>query len=237
MLRPWRRFFFNRRPFDQPRRAARAGSCTLKHTLNMPRNCALTGDRNWSPGTETAGGGQSGVRLAASYPGHKCGGLTSVYACTVCLRVRAHRAPERRQHLTPARDLPCVCDPPGAREQERERVPTKRSRGANAATTPCARASNRPKHNHSKIATDLFKVWFYANLRHPFPSDEVKAEFADRTGDRQAYRQQTPPRANARVADVFLQSVKGAPCCRCACSGLPHRLLYTFLHADMIKQG
>ena len=103
-------------------------------------------------------------------------------------------------------------------------MPTKRSRGANAATTPCARASNRPKHNHSKIATDLFKVWFYANLRHPFPSDEVKAEFADRTGDRQAYRQQTPPRANARVADVFLQSVKGAPCCRCACSGLPHRL-------------
>ena len=116
-------------------------------------------------------------------------------------------------------------------------MPTKRSKGAKTAATGYARASNRPKHNHSKIATDLFKVWFYANLRHPFPSDEVKAEFADRTGDRQAYRQQTPPTANARVADVFLQSVKGAPCCRCACSGLPHRLLYTFLHADMINQG
>ena len=103
-------------------------------------------------------------------------------------------------------------------------MPTKRSKGAKAETTPYARASNRPKHNHSKIATDLFKEWFYANLRHPFPSDEVKAEFADRTGERQASREQTPPRANARVADVFWQSVKSAPCCHCACSGLPHRL-------------
>lgn len=42
---------------------------------------------------------------------------------------------------------------------------------------------NRPKHNHSKIATDIFKEWFYSNLDHPFPSDEVKADFADRTGD------------------------------------------------------
>lgn len=41
---------------------------------------------------------------------------------------------------------------------------------------------NRPEHNHSKIATDIFKEWFYANLDHPFPSDEVKADFADRTG-------------------------------------------------------
>jgi len=44
------------------------------------------------------------------------------------------------------------------------------------------KASHRPKHNHSKIATDLFKEWFYANMQHPFPNDEVKAEFADRTG-------------------------------------------------------
>jgi len=43
-------------------------------------------------------------------------------------------------------------------------------------------SNNRPKHNHSKIATDIFKEWFYAHMRHPFPSDEVKAEFADRTG-------------------------------------------------------
>ena len=42
---------------------------------------------------------------------------------------------------------------------------------------------NRPEHNHSKIATDIFKEWFYANLDHPFPSDEVKADFADRTVD------------------------------------------------------
>jgi hypothetical protein len=53
---------------DGPRGRAAA---TLKHTLNMQRNGALTGDRDWSPGPETAGGGQSGVRLAASYPGHK----------------------------------------------------------------------------------------------------------------------------------------------------------------------
>jgi len=43
-------------------------------------------------------------------------------------------------------------------------------------------SNNRPKHNHSKIATDILKEWFYAHMRHPFPSDEVKAEFADRTG-------------------------------------------------------
>ena len=71
-------------------------------------------------------------------------------------------------------------------------MPTKRSKGAKTATTSCARASSRPKHNHSKIATDLFKDWFYANLQHPFPSDEVKAEFADRTGERQACNEQTP---------------------------------------------
>ena len=100
-------------------------------------------------------------------------------------------------------------------------MPTKRSKGAKTAATGYARASNRPKHNHSKIATDLFKDWFYANLQHPFPSDEVKAEFADRTGERQAYKEQT---SQVRVADVFWQGVKGAPCCRCACSGLPLRL-------------
>lgn len=44
------------------------------------------------------------------------------------------------------------------------------------------KANNRPKHNHSKIATDIFKEWFYSNMRHPFPSDEVKLAFADRTG-------------------------------------------------------
>jgi len=44
------------------------------------------------------------------------------------------------------------------------------------------RNSGRPEHNHSKAATDLFKAWFYANLDHPFPSDEVKADFADRSG-------------------------------------------------------
>ena len=43
-------------------------------------------------------------------------------------------------------------------------------------------SNNRPKYNHSKIATDIFKEWFYAHMHHPFPSDEVKAEFADRTG-------------------------------------------------------
>jgi len=42
--------------------------------------------------------------------------------------------------------------------------------------------NNRPKHNHSKIAIDIFKNWFIANMRRPFPSDEVKAEFAARTG-------------------------------------------------------
>jgi len=44
-------------------------------------------------------------------------------------------------------------------------------------------SNNRPKHNHSKIATDLMKEWFYANMHHPFPSDELKAQFADRTGN------------------------------------------------------
>jgi len=43
-------------------------------------------------------------------------------------------------------------------------------------------SNNRPKYNHSKIATDIFKEWFYAHMHHPFPSDEMKAEFADRTG-------------------------------------------------------
>jgi len=42
--------------------------------------------------------------------------------------------------------------------------------------------NNRSKYNHSKIATDICKEWFYAHMRHPFPSDDVKAEFADRTG-------------------------------------------------------
>eukprot|EP00960_Hanusia_phi_P051934 761118-Hanusia_phi.AAC.2 len=44
------------------------------------------------------------------------------------------------------------------------------------------RRVNRPKHNHSKIATDIFKQWFYEHLDYPFPSDELKASFADRTG-------------------------------------------------------
>ena len=43
-------------------------------------------------------------------------------------------------------------------------------------------SNNRPKHNHSKIATDMFKEWFYENMCFPFPSDELKAEFADLTG-------------------------------------------------------
>jgi hypothetical protein len=42
--------------------------------------------------------------------------------------------------------------------------------------------NNRPKHNHSKIATDILKEWLYTHMHHPFPSDEVKAGFADRTG-------------------------------------------------------
>jgi hypothetical protein len=44
------------------------------------------------------------------------------------------------------------------------------------------RRCNRPKHNHSKAATDVFKEWFYANTDHPFPDDKVKADFADITG-------------------------------------------------------
>ena len=51
-----------------------------------------------------------------------------------------------------------------------------------ATTTTGRKTCSRPKHNHSKIATDLFKDWFYANMSHPFPSDDVKADFADRTG-------------------------------------------------------
>lgn len=55
---------------------------------------------------------------------------------------------------------------------------------ASVATAKATRTRNscRPEHNHSKAATDLFKAWFYANLDHPFPSDEVKADFADRSG-------------------------------------------------------
>jgi hypothetical protein len=157
----------------------------------MPWNGALTGDRDWSSGSETAGGGQSGVRLAASYPGHKSGANERALCVCACGRISiAHLSGDSTSQ--PPWDLPRVCEPPGAGKQEREPVPTKRSKGVKAATTRCARASSRPKHNHSKIATDLFKEWFYANLRHPFPSDEVKAEFADRTGERQAYREQTP---------------------------------------------
>ena len=56
---------------------------------------------------------------------------------------------------------------------------------ASVATAKATRKRNscRPAHNHSKAATDLFKAWFYANLDHPFPSDEVKADFADRSGE------------------------------------------------------
>ena len=56
------------------------------------------------------------------------------------------------------------------------------SQTKNLSAAKLKRACNRPEHNHSKIATDLFKAWFYANLEHPFPSDDVKADFADRTG-------------------------------------------------------
>ena len=56
------------------------------------------------------------------------------------------------------------------------------SQTKNLSVAKLKRACNRPEHNHSKIATDLFKAWFYANLEHPFPSDDVKADFADRTG-------------------------------------------------------
>jgi len=42
--------------------------------------------------------------------------------------------------------------------------------------------NNRPKHNHSKIATDVLKEWLDAHMHDPFPSVEVKAGFADRTG-------------------------------------------------------
>jgi len=61
-----------------------------------------------------------------------------------------------------------------------------RKKGASALKDKSKRkmkaSSNRPKYNHSKIATDIFKEWFYAHMCHPFPNDEVKAEFADRTG-------------------------------------------------------
>jgi len=60
--------------------------------------------------------------------------------------------------------------------------------------------------NHSKIATDIFKEWFYAHMRHPFPSDEVKAEFADRTGN---------PIATARYCRI-------ASLCNFCCSELLH---------------
>ena len=53
------------------------------------------------------------------------------------------------------------------------------------------RLINRPKHNHSKVATDLFKEWFYDNIANPFPSDEVKLDFANRTG--LSYIQVMPP--------------------------------------------
>ena len=168
-------------------------------------NSDLTGDRDWSPGSESAGGAQSGVRLAASYPGHKSGADERSRMHCAFARAGASRTLGGDSTSQPPWDLPRICEPPGAGKQERERVPTKRSKGAKTATTLHARASSRPKHNHSKIATDLFKEWFYANMRHPFPSDEVKAEFADRTGERQAYKEQTP---QVRVADVFWQGVK-----------------------------
>jgi hypothetical protein len=44
------------------------------------------------------------------------------------------------------------------------------------------RTINRPKHNHSKVATDVFKEWFYDNLAYPFPPDDLKVEFANQTG-------------------------------------------------------
>ena len=93
------------------------------------------------------------------------------------------RLPLERQ--TTVSHQPCFMlrtrDPPGASKRERVLPKKKSAKGAKATTS--TRVSSRPKHNHSKIATDLFKEWFYANLRHPFPSDEVKAEFADRTGE------------------------------------------------------
>ena len=62
--------------------------------------------------------------------------------------------------------------------------------GADMRRKKCNRAVGRTdrrglsRHTtHSKIATDIFKEWFSANLDYPFPSDEVKAAFADRTGE------------------------------------------------------
>ena len=126
-----------------------------------------------------------------------------LHACTVRACARAPRASgEARQSSD---TMLRMCDPPlGASKRERALPPKKRStKGAKAATS--TRGSCRPKHNHSKIATDLFKDWFYANLRHPFPSDEVKAEFADRTGERASQVSGvTGSRMDAKRADAAL---------------------------------
>lgn len=46
-----------------------------------------------------------------------------------------------------------------------------------------AEALGRPRHNHSKMATNPLKEWFGNNLRHPFPRDQDKAALAETTGN------------------------------------------------------
>lgn len=40
----------------------------------------------------------------------------------------------------------------------------------------------RPKHNHSKVAVDVLKEWFMANINSPFPCNEVKNKLAESSG-------------------------------------------------------
>jgi hypothetical protein len=44
----------------------------------------------------------------------------------------------------------------------------------NNSTAKKKRRINRPKHNHSKVATDILKQWFATHLDDPFPTDQVK---------------------------------------------------------------
>jgi hypothetical protein len=43
------------------------------------------------------------------------------------------------------------------------------------------RRINRPKHNHSKVATDILKQWFATHLTDPFPTDQEKQRLSEAT--------------------------------------------------------
>ena len=97
-------------------------------------------------------------------------------AACCCLRVGVVEGHSHSKWLTISASRPTGVHAESTGASIKASAPKDKSKSKKKAS------NNRPKHNRSKISTDILKEWFYAHMHHPFPSDKVKAEFADCTG-------------------------------------------------------